>query len=165
MKQGQHVAGELSTSLCLSLSLFLSFADLFLSRFRLRFHSHSPACLSHKGLAEYVVAHEQFTCVLTDKQKAMEESVVAAWQGARIEGKSLSLFSFSLSQQRADSLSRSFANRFYSSLLSRDGSRRSPPLRRDQQANGVRRFRSLRRLRRRVSFFFSFFSALLYSHL
>ncbi|GAA6000887.1 hypothetical protein JCM5350_002511 [Sporobolomyces pararoseus] len=47
---------------------------------------HVAACLSHKGLAEYVVAHEQFTCVLTDKQKAMEESVVAAWQGARIEG-------------------------------------------------------------------------------
>ncbi|GAA5932229.1 uncharacterized protein JCM15063_001162 [Sporobolomyces koalae] len=52
---------------------------------------HVAAVLSHKGLAEYAIADEQFVCPLSDKQKSMEETVVEAFDGARIDG-SLSRF-------------------------------------------------------------------------
>ncbi|GAA5881490.1 hypothetical protein JCM16303_005676 [Sporobolomyces ruberrimus] len=45
---------------------------------------HVAAVLSHKGLAEYAVAHSHFTSCLSDQQKSKEETVVQAFDGARI---------------------------------------------------------------------------------
>ncbi|GAA6061811.1 hypothetical protein JCM10212_004867, partial [Sporobolomyces blumeae] len=46
---------------------------------------HVVAILSHKGLAEYAVAHEMSVCPLSDQQKSREDVVVQAFDGARIE--------------------------------------------------------------------------------
>jgi len=82
------------------MSLVSSHLLLFSSRFRslrLTFIRRSlyTAVLSHQGLGEYCVADEQYICQLNDKQKSKEEIVVQAFEGARIEGESLSYF-FSL---------------------------------------------------------------------
>jgi len=84
-KQGQHVVGKLK--LFISLSEGVELTSFFLSLL--------TAILSHRGLGEYCVAHEQFICQLNDKQKSREEIVVQAFEGARIDGKPLSLFSLS----------------------------------------------------------------------
>jgi len=93
-KQGQHVVGKLSLS---PLPFSLLKSELTFSK-----HSLFTAILSHKGLGEYCVADEQLICQLNDKQKSMEEIVVQAFEGARIEGEFLLLLLFSLSWLWAD---------------------------------------------------------------